>query len=98
MAKLGFFSWSFKTQSWPIFLQNYDFNKAFRQHNQKSGHRNNRDGSRGVCFNVSRKAPLKHNAIMVAPETSSVLLAIEQIVFHIINAFSKEWQIKCGSN
>lgn len=88
MSKLGF--------SETIFLQNYDYNKALRQSQPGSG--NDKDDCRGMCVKVSRWAPLKYSAIMVVPETNLVLLEIEQIVFHIINAFSKEWQIKCGSN
>lgn len=93
--KLGFFpSCFFKTLFGPIFLQNYDFNKAFRQ----SQAEDDRDDSRGMCFNVSRWAPLHYNAVRVDPEINPVLLAIGQTVFHTINVFSKEWQIKYVSN
>jgi hypothetical protein len=68
-------------------------------HHQKTRPRDGRNDSRGsMGFTASRWAPLKYNVIMVAPETNPVFLAIEQTVFRIINAFSKECQIKCGSN
>lgn len=47
------------------------------------------------CFQVGTiKIQCHHGSLW----SQSCSLATEQIVFHIINAFSKEWQIKCGSN
>lgn len=71
----------FKSRSWPIFLQNYDFNKAFRQSQSEKWVQTWYNDSSSVTFHVSRWAPFKYNAIMVAPETNPVSLAIEQISF-----------------
>lgn len=52
--------------------------KLLGSHNQKSGPRDAGD-PRGVCT-VSKWAPLKYKAILVARETNPVLLAIERFL------------------
>lgn len=67
MSKLGFSPAFLRHSLEPFFFRTMTLTRLLSNHSQESGSGNDRDGCRGMCVNVSRWAPLKHNAIMIVP-------------------------------